>query len=129
MGTAVRLWASCQECPLWRVRLCVHVKLVQPLVPEHGQVDNERIWFFAGQEAPVPRQRHDCVDHVLEGADPAAAATAWMKAVCTPLRLLLKLYSIVLSVTTAVICFLNAQLYPSTNSHWRSKWLPLAENV
>ena len=100
----------------------VRVEPVQLLGSAHGRVDVDE-GLLAGQEAQVPRRQHDDVDHDLglwEGLTPAAAATAWMKAVCTPLTLL-KLYSVVLSVTTAVICFLHAFLYLGTHSQWRSE--------
>ena len=53
--------------------------------------------------------------------DTTVLTTTWKG--CTPLTSL-KLYSIVLSVTTAVICFLFTQLYrTSTGGASSSRWL------
>ena len=80
--------------PSCQLRALTHVR---QWGPGHGLLIRED-----SEEAPVPSWQHDSVDNDLpvKGAGPSATVIAWMKAAFTPL----KLYSILLKVTTDLLC-------------------------
>ena len=98
----------------------VRVEPVQPLGPAHGRVDVDELVGFLAQEAPVPRRRHDGVDHDLGGADPRRGRHGLEEGGLHPVDVVVEVVQRRVE-RDHVICFLyrDAQLYTDKHSHWR----------
>ena len=127
----VSVWASCQECPWWRVRLCLERWRASVLKRSAPCTDvNTSMKPLSSESSRRPVAFATTLLMVTWFDEtPAALATALMKAVLMPPTSLLNELVVELSVTTAVIRLEYAHLYPWSHRQWRRDELPMTELV